>query len=182
MGQILTQLADSPAAVAPGLWIAPAGWVGICLVFLGLLLFSLDIKVTNHGLPTALAVLVILGGGWLVVEAENIRSPVALIALGVVAIGMGAGSFGLLRAVHAAKKLPVVTGAEAMIGEVGVVKEPVGVESPGWVLVHGERWQAILARTAEDVYGQGEEPVAGVGQKVMVIGLESGKVVVLPLD
>jgi hypothetical protein len=32
-----------------------------------------------------------------------------------------------------------------MIGEVGTVRSPVGVDSSGWVFVHGELWRAVLA-------------------------------------
>ena len=32
-----------------------------------------------------------------------------------------------------------------MIGEVGTVRRSVGVNSEGWVFVHGELWRAVLA-------------------------------------
>lgn len=168
-------------AIVAELQFAPAGWVGLCLIFAGLVLLAVDIKVTNHGLLTVLAALSLLGGGWVVLGAGDVRTPVALAALALMALVMAAGSFVLLRSVRAARKLPPATGAEAMIGEAGVVKEPIGTETPGWVIVHGERWRATLARTAGDVYGQ-EGQIIGVGGKVMVIGLEGGKVVVVPLD
>ncbi len=168
-------------AIVAELQFAPAGWVGLCLIFAGLVLLAVDIKVTNHGLLTVLAALSLLGGGWVVLGAGDVRTPVALAALALMALVMAAGSFVLLRSVRAARKLPPATGAEAMIGEAGVVKEPIGTETPGWVIVHGERWRATLARTAGDVYGQ-EGQIIGVGGKVMVIGLEGGKVVVVSLD
>jgi len=66
-----------------------------------------------------------------------------------------------------------------MIGEVGVVKEPVGVSSPGWIFVHGEWWQAIAAIAPEDAYGQDHEQVIKVGCKVLVVGFQDGKATVV---
>ena len=74
---------------------------------------------------------------------------------------------------------PVISGVEGMIGEIGVVKEPVGVSSPGWIFVHGERWQAIAAIAPEDAYRQDHEQVIKVGRKVLVVGLQDGKVTVV---
>jgi membrane-bound ClpP family serine protease len=45
---------------------------------------------------------------------------------------------------------PALTGKEGMIGEVGTVRRPVGVNSEGWVFVHGERWRAVLAFAPEE--------------------------------
>jgi membrane-bound ClpP family serine protease len=40
---------------------------------------------------------------------------------------------------------PALTGKEGIIGEVGTVRSPVGVNSSGWIFVHGELWRAVLA-------------------------------------
>jgi len=32
-----------------------------------------------------------------------------------------------------------------MIGEMGTLRSPLGLNSEGWVFVHGERWRALLA-------------------------------------
>ena len=70
-----------------------------------------------------------------------------------------------------------------MIGEVGTVKSPVGVNSEGWVFVHGERWRAVLAFAPEELGRRGEQPVVGVGSKVAVVGFGDGGVVqVVPLE
>jgi membrane-bound ClpP family serine protease len=81
---------------------------------------------------------------------------------------------GALSKVRADKERPVATGVEGMIGEVGVVKEPVGVSSPGWIFVHGEWWQAIAAIAPEDAYEQDHEQVIKVGCKVLVVGFQDG--------
>jgi membrane-bound ClpP family serine protease len=86
--------------------------------------------------------------------------------------------------VKAARQRPVTTGRpEGIIGEVGVVKEPVGVSFPGWVFVHGEWWRAVAAYTPEDTYDTynqaRKEEVIGVGRKVLVVGLEDATAVVM---
>src|SRR5829696_3961291 len=73
------------------------------------------------------------------------------------------------------------TGAEGMVGEIGVVREPVGAGSPGWVCVHGELWRAEVALAPEESYERDHEQAIGVGRKVQVVQIKDGKVVVLPL-
>jgi len=70
-----------------------------------------------------------------------------------------------------------------MIGEIGVAKEPIGSSSAGWVFVHGEWWRAITAiAPKDDVYQQGCEQVIGIGRRVLVVGLQDGKVAVVPFE
>jgi membrane-bound ClpP family serine protease len=71
---------------------------------------------------------------------------------------------------------PVLTGKEGMIGEVGTVRSPVGVNSSGWIFVHGERWRAALAFAPEDTDPLDNEPVIGVGRRVTVVGFGDGGV------
>jgi membrane-bound ClpP family serine protease len=86
---------------------------------------------------------------------------------------------GVLGEVRVAKEKSVASGVEVMIGEVGVVKEPVGVSSPGWIFVHGEWWQAIAAMALEDAYEQDHEQMIKVGRKMLVVGLQDGRVAVV---
>ena len=77
-----------------------------------------------------------------------------------------------------------MTGTEGMIGEVGDVLETVGTEPTGWVFVHGERWRAVPAVAPEDAYEQEdqEQKIIEAGEKVQVVGLRDGKVVVMPVE
>jgi membrane-bound ClpP family serine protease len=70
-----------------------------------------------------------------------------------------------------------------MIGEVGTVKSPVGVNSEGWVFVHGERWRAVLAFAPDETDPRDREALVGVGDKVMVVGFADGSVLqVVPVE
>jgi membrane-bound ClpP family serine protease len=70
-----------------------------------------------------------------------------------------------------------------MIGEVGTVRSPVGLNSSGWIFVHGELWRAMLAFAPEETDPRGGEPMIGVGSKVSVVSFDEGGVVqVVPID
>ena len=89
-------------------------------------------------------------------------------------------SLGTLRA---SKGRPALTGKEGMIGEVGTVISLVGVNSEGWVFVHGELWRAVLAFAPEETDPRESEPMIGVGRKVTVLGFgEGGVVQVVPVE
>jgi membrane-bound serine protease (ClpP class) len=157
--------------------------IGVVLVLVGLALFIVDLNVTNHGLPTAGAILALLGGGLALLAAGVPYAGVLLGALGVVAVLMGGVLFGILGSSRALRGRPAMTGREGMIGEVGTVRSPVGVESEGWVFVHGERWRAVLAFAPEETDPRDREAVVGVGRKVVVVGFGYGGVVqVVPIE
>jgi membrane-bound ClpP family serine protease len=101
----------------------------------------------------------------------------------VAAMLMGGVLFGVLGSLRASKRRPVLTGKEGMIGEVGTVRRPVGVNSEGWVFVHGELWRAVLAFAPEVTDPPESEPMIGVGRKVRVVGFgEGGEVQVVPIE
>jgi membrane-bound serine protease (ClpP class) len=155
----------------------------VVLVLIGLALFIVDLSVTNHGLPTAGAILALLGGGLVLLVAGVPYAGVLLGAFGVVAVLMGGVLFGVLGSSRALRGRPAITGKEGMIGEVGTVRSPVGLESEGWVFVHGERWRAVLAFAPEGADSRDRDAVVEVGRKVAVIGFGDGGVVqVVPIE
>jgi membrane-bound serine protease (ClpP class) len=157
--------------------------IGVILILIGIALFIVDLSVTNHGLPTAGGILALVVGGLALLGAGVPYSAVLLGAIVVVAMLMGGVLFGVLGSLRASKGRPAITGREGMIGEVGIVRSPVGVESSGWVFVHGERWRAVLAFAPEEADPRGEEPVIEAGRKVVVVGFgEGGMVQVVPVD
>jgi membrane-bound serine protease (ClpP class) len=157
--------------------------IGVILILIGIALFIVDLSVTNHGLPTAGGILALVVGGLALLGAGVPYSGVLLGAIVVVAMLMGGVLFGVLGSLRASKGRPAITGREGMIGEVGIVRSPVGVESSGWAFVHGERWRAVLAFAPEEADPRGEEPVREAGCKVVVVGFgEGGMVQVVPVD
>lgn len=152
-------------------------------MLVGLALFLVDLNVTNHGLPTAGAILALLAGGLVLFSAGVPYSGLLLGAVVVVSMLMGGVLVGILGSLRGLRGRPAITGKEGMIGEVGTVKSPVGVNSEGWVFVHGERWRAVLAFAPEEANLEESDPVLEVGRKVAVVGFGDGSVVqVVPIE
>jgi membrane-bound serine protease (ClpP class) len=157
--------------------------VGVVLVLAGLALFLVDLSVTNHGLLTVGAILALLAGGFALFGAGVPYSGVLLGAVVVVSMLMGGVLVGILGTLRELKGKPAITGKEGMIGEVGTVKSPVGVNPEGWVFVHGERWRAVLAFAPDETDPRDREALVGVGDKVMVVGFGDGSVLqVVPIE
>ena len=157
--------------------------IGVILILVGIVLFIVDLNVTNHGLLTAGGIVTLLAGGLVLLGTGVPYSGVLLGAVVVVAMLMGGVLFGVLGSLRASKGRPALTGREGMIGEVGTVRSPVGVNSSGWVFVHGELWRAVLAFAPEETDPREGEPMIGVGGKVTVVGFgEEGMLQVVPVD
>src|SRR5919112_1909515 len=165
---------DRPDGTVPMMATFPA--IGVILILFGIVLFIVDLNVTSHGLLTAGGIVTLLAGGLVLLGAGVPYSGLLLGALVVVAMLMGGVLFGILGSLRTFGRRPALTGKEGMIGEVGSVRRPVGVNSEGWVFVHGERWQAVLAFAPEETDPQEGEPMIGVGRKVRVVSFGDGGV------
>jgi membrane-bound ClpP family serine protease len=181
-GRIRGSGKDMLALSSYALEVLLVSWLGVALIFLAFVLLVVDLSVTNHGLPTIGGLVVLVLGVLLLFDVTGPYLWVLLVAFAVVAILIGVLFVGVLREVFAAGGRPVETGIEGMIGEVGVVKEPVGAGLPGWVFVHGEWWQAVVATAPEEAHKQDREQVIGLGRKVQVVDVRDGKVVVVPFE
>src|ERR671917_2499994 len=157
--------------------------IGALLLLIGLVLFVVDLSITNHGLPTAGGIVTLLAGGLALLWAGVPYAGVLLGAVVVVSVLMGGVLFGVLGSLRLRGRRPALTGKEGMIGEVGTVRSPVGVNSEGWVFVHGELWRAVLAFTPEEADSRDGEPTIDEGRKVSVVGFGDGGVVqVVPIE
>jgi membrane-bound ClpP family serine protease len=172
---------DRPDGTVPMLVIPPA--IGVILILVGIVLFIIDLSVTNHGLLTAGGIVTLLAGGLALFGAGVPYSGVLLGAVVVAAMLMGGVLFGVLGSLRGLRGRPALTGKEGMIGEVGTVRSPVGVRSEGWIFVHGELWRAVLAFAPEETTSRESEPMIGAGSKVSVVGFgEGGVVQVVPIE
>ena len=161
--------------------ISPA--IGVILILVGIVLFIVDLSVTNHGLLIAGGIVTLLAGGLVLLGAGVPYAGVLLGAVVVVSVLMGGVLFGILGSLRLRGRRPALTGKEGMIGEVGTVRSPVGVNSEGWVFVHGELWRAVLAFAPEEPHSRDTEPTIDEGRKVSVVGFGDGGVVqVVPIE
>ena len=150
--------------------------IGTILILVGFVLFVVDLHAFGHGLLTAGGIVTLLAGGLLLLWAGVSYSGVLLGALAVVAVLMGGVVLGVLGSLRALGRRPALTGKEGMIGEVGTVRSPVGINSEGWVFVHGERWRAVLAFAPGEADPQEGEPYVAAGRRVRVVGFGEGGV------
>jgi membrane-bound serine protease (ClpP class) len=172
---------DRPGGAVPMMVIPPV--IGVILILVGIALFIVDLSVTNHGLLTAGGIATLLAGGLVLLGTGVPYSGVLLGAVVVAAMLMGGVLFGVLGSLRASKGRPSLTGKEGMVGEVGTVRRSVGVNSEGWVFVHGELWRAVLAFAPEETDPPESEPMIGAGRKVRVVGFgEGGEVQVVPIE
>jgi membrane-bound serine protease (ClpP class) len=125
----------------------------------------------------------LLAGGLALLWAGVPYSGVLLGAVVVVAMLMGGVLLGALGSSRVLRGRRALTGKEGMIGEVGTVRSPVGMNSEGWVFVHGELWRAVLAFAPEETTSRESEPIVEMGRKVRVVGFgEGGVVQVVPIE
>jgi membrane-bound ClpP family serine protease len=146
----------------------------VILILVGLTLFIADLHVISPSLLTAGGIVTLLAGGLALLGAGVPYSGVLLGAIVVVAMLMGGVLFGVLGSLRSLKGSPALTGKEGMIGAMGTVRSPVGVNSSGWIFVHGELWRAVLAFAPEETDPRDGEPTIGVGSKVSVVGFDEG--------
>jgi membrane-bound serine protease (ClpP class) len=118
----------------------PVRLAGFGLLFVAAVLFVLDLKAKAHGVLTAGGIVVFILGGLLLFNPSvpNARvSPALLFTLPVV---VGVISAFLIRALLAAKRTPLRTGPQALMGAHGVAET--ALAPLGRVRVRGESWSA----------------------------------------
>jgi len=130
----------SLAVAGYALSILPVSYTGLLLLGLGIVLLALELKIASHGILTASGVtLLVLGSLFLFNTAE----PYFRVAKGLIA-GTAAGSAAFfvlaIAKVLEARRRPPVLGLEALIGQVGEVRQELNPR--GMVFVSGELWSA----------------------------------------
>jgi membrane-bound serine protease (ClpP class) len=120
--------------------VLPINWAGAGLLVLALALFVLEAKFASHGMLGIGGTISMVLGALLLVNGPpemRIHLPTAL----AVALPFAAITMFLVSIVVKARRNKVLTGAEGMIGELGVAETP--LEPEGQVLVRGEYWDAV---------------------------------------
>jgi membrane-bound serine protease (ClpP class) len=146
----------------------PVNIAGILLIVLSVIFFILELKVTSFGLLSVAGVVSMVLGSLMLFKGAGPQFQVAwsvLIPTVLTICGFFVAVVGLVVRAHV--PLPS-TGLEALIGEIGVVKQAQGLE--GKVLVHGEMWQARFSQPA------------AVGTKVQVEAVKGLVVTVKPVS
>ncbi len=140
----------------------PVNYAGVMLILLGVFLFVAEIKIASYGLLTIGGLVSLALGSIMLFESPipALRASLSVIIPTVIVTG-AFFAVAVTMAVKAQLAKPA-TGAEGLVGEVGVAQTPLSPE--GKVFVHGEIWNAYAEETIE------------AGEKVRVLKTEGLKV------
>src|ERR1700691_696378 len=120
--------------------ILPINWAGVGLLALSIAFFILEAKFASHGmLGVGGTISMVLGALLLVDGPADMR--IHLSTALAVALPFAAITMFLVSMVVKARHNKVLTGAQGMIGELGVAET--ALEPEGQVLVRGEYWSAV---------------------------------------
>ena len=168
---------NHPGAILPGvvgliaiilavlaLNLLPTRFASILLILAAFALFALEAKFTSYGVLGAGGILCLIFGGLLLVDGPIPEMRVRLLTTIVVSIPLGIIAVFLMTLVLRAQRNPVVTGTNAMIGEIGVARTI--VDADGKVFVHGELWNAMAKNSIPE------------GARVRVNGVDGLRVMV----
>jgi membrane-bound serine protease (ClpP class) len=142
-----------------GLSVLPVDYAGLALILLAVIFFVLEIKLPSYGGLTVAGVICLVLGSLMLFKTPEpaLRVSVELIAM-VSAFTLLVVGFLVLMSLRA-RRLPVATGVEGMIHEIGTARSPLNPR--GKVFVHGEIWDAVA-----------DEPVAA-GDAVEVVAVRN---------
>jgi membrane-bound serine protease (ClpP class) len=132
----------------------PVNWAGVALILLAIGLFALEATMTSHGILALGGIASMIAGALMLVQGPIPQLRVQFSTALAVTIPVAVITVFLVRLVYLSHQKKSIVGAEAMIGEEGIAKGEINPE--GWVLVHGEYWNA-----------SSEKPIAA-GSKVRV--------------
>lgn len=154
----------------------PVNWAGVLLIGLAFVLFALDLYVTSFGTLTAGGVISFVIGSYLLIGSN--APPGYTIARPVIwTMTLCIIAFFLLLAglVLRARLRPPVTGRQALIGQIGVVRQ--SLNPVGMVYLNGELWSAAKAF---DEFGRLLPGQIPVGTEIVVTAVEKMRLRVRP--
>lgn len=145
---------NHPGAVIPGtvgvvfillaafaLNLLPVRFAAIVLIVGAFVLFALEAKFASHGVLTIGGIALLTIGGLLLVDAPIPEMRVRLVTALAVSVPLGAITAFLMSIAVRARRNKVVTGAQGLIGQVGITQS--ALSPAGKVFVHGELWNAV---------------------------------------
>jgi membrane-bound serine protease (ClpP class) len=177
---IITEL-TTPGAILPGvvggiaavlaivsLANLPVNIAGALMMLLAFALFVADLKANTHGILSFGGVLALLLGMAFLINTGPFGlgvNPIAVLAAAIFTTGFFVF---FIRKVWAARRRPVTTGAEAIVGSKGEVRQELAPE--GLVFVRGALWKAVASNGPIHV----GTPVRVVGRKGLQLQVVAG--------
>ncbi|MFM0169668.1 NfeD family protein [Paraburkholderia sediminicola] len=157
----------------------PINYVGLGLIFLGIAFLIGEAFLPTFGSLGFGGVVAFVIGALMLIDTDVPGYGIPLPMIAAVAVFSVVFVLGVSRLALHARRRPVVTGSEAMIGSVGVVLDgglsPADVTADGalggWAQVHGERWR--VSSTAPVAAGHAVRVTARRGLTLTVVPAEA---------
>jgi membrane-bound serine protease (ClpP class) len=154
----------------------PVTAAGILLLVLGVALIIAEAHLPTHGILGGVGILSLALSGLLLFNTDSDAYEVSVPVVIVVALLLGGFMAFAVRKVVQARRNPVITGWEEMIGAEGEVRDR--IDPVGQVFVRGALWKASLADGADGV----EDAALERGVRVRVESVEGLTLRVCPVS
>jgi membrane-bound serine protease (ClpP class) len=145
---------NHPGAVVPGtvgvvfiliaafaLNLLPTRFAALGLILAAFALFAAEAKFASHGVLTVGGIALLTLGGLLLVDSPIPEMQVHLLTALAVSIPLGLITAFLMSIALKARRNKMVSGAQGIIGETGIVQT--ALSPRGKIFVHGELWDAV---------------------------------------
>jgi len=151
----------------------PVNTAGLLLLLLAALLFVMELIIASHGVLGAAGLASLLLGSIMLFDTSKTGVSIDTDVLWTTMLGVGSFLAAIIYLVTRATLSSPKSGAEALIGEKGIVRKTVGMRG-GKVFLHGELWTAV---SEETIPVDTEVRVIGVdGLKLRVSMIHGGKI------
>jgi membrane-bound serine protease (ClpP class) len=147
---------NHPGAVVPGtvgvifvvlaafaMHLLPIRYAALAMILVAFLLFAAEAKFTSHGILTSGGIVLLTLGGLLLVDGPIPEMRVRFLTALAVSVPLGLITAFLMTIAVRARRNKIVTGAEGLVGEIGIAQTTLA--PAGKVVVHGEFWDAVSA-------------------------------------
>ncbi|HSH00682.1 MAG TPA: nodulation protein NfeD [candidate division Zixibacteria bacterium] len=118
----------------------PINTAGLLLILLALILFIAESQITSYGLLTVGGIVSLALGGLMLIDTYDPALQVSVSVIWSVALGVGLVMALVVFLIAKSYRRQVSTGAEGMVGQIGIVRKALAPE--GLALVAGELWKA----------------------------------------
>ncbi|HEY7501099.1 MAG TPA: nodulation protein NfeD [Vicinamibacterales bacterium] len=174
----------NPGAILPGVaggiclllaffafQVLPVSYAGVLLIFFGIVLLILEVKVTSFGLLGVGGVLSLFFGSILLIDSPLPEFRVGLSLIIPVTLTISAILVFLVQLAVRAQRIPPITGEVGMVGSPGRALTSIEPGAVGRIRTHGEIWTA----TASEPITAGE-PVRVVGVEGLVLKVRADRI------
>jgi membrane-bound serine protease (ClpP class) len=169
----------NPGAILPGVaggiclllaffafQVLPVSYAAVLLIFFGIVLLILEVKVTSFGLLGVGGVLSLFFGSILLIDSPLPEFRVGLRLIIPVTLAISAILVFLVQLAVRAQRLPPTTGEAGLVGSTGRALTSIEPGGTGRVRTHGEIWSATAS---EPITAGGPVRVTGVNGLLLTV-------------